>query len=213
VALVGGKVLPDLEAPAPGWFEGLKRSVPPGWYVGAYSLVDLGDAVRDVPPRLVVGCNFSIRAAVLRDVGGFHPDGMPADLLRYRGDGETAVSDAIEARGLRARYHPSASVFHRVSRARMTAEYLAGRAYRQGISDSYSRIRRGGGVSRVQRLASGRRWLAAEARRLLEGRQPAPSRVPDTRAAYWRGFCYHQREVARDRGLLEWVLRPTYLED
>jgi hypothetical protein len=60
-----------------------------------YSILDFGNAIQEISPDYVWGCNFSIRKEVLLKVRGFHPDGMPDEFLRYRGDGETSVSREI----------------------------------------------------------------------------------------------------------------------
>jgi hypothetical protein len=60
-------------------------------------VVDFGNQKLFIPQGFVYGCNFCIRKDFLSQVGGFHPDGMPRELIRYRGDGETFVSKkAIE---------------------------------------------------------------------------------------------------------------------
>ena len=70
------------------------------------SLIDLGDDPKEIDPKLVFGCNFSIRRRVLSEAQGFHPDGMPEQLIRYRGDGETYVANFIAAKGYKAQYVP-----------------------------------------------------------------------------------------------------------
>jgi hypothetical protein len=50
--------------------------------------------------------------------------------------------------GYKAIYNPLASVYHRVPKSRMQVEYFCRRAYNQGISDSYTHIRRAEGLTR-----------------------------------------------------------------
>jgi hypothetical protein len=136
---------------------------------------------------------------------------MPQKLIRYRGDGETAVSLAVKKSGYKTLYHPKASVHHFVSQERMTYDYLRRRAYNQGISDSYTYIRASGGVSRLGQIRAQFRAIQqrskARARYWLRG-----ERVAEIQArAYWSGYLYHHREAANDPELLAWVLKENYL--
>ena len=213
VALVGGPTLPNFEAPPPLWFESLKKECDGGWWIGPYSLIDLGDQVREISPVFVFGCNFSIRKDILAEVGGFHPDGMPKDDSRFRGDGETAVSEAIKVRGLKAIYHPKAAVRHLVSTSRMTPEYLRRRAYLQGISDSYRQIRKRGSMTFRSRLIV---WIRVQRGLFgqLLSRESKFDWIQRIRAqGYWCGYSFHQQEVWRDPALLKWVLKPSYMND
>lgn len=217
VALVGGNNHPLFEAPPPPWLTrwwGMPTAN--GHAISHLSILDMGEGQFDIDPGWVWGCNFSIRRASLLSAGGFHPDAMPTDQLRLRGDGETSVSDAIRKAGLRARFHSGASVAHRVSVARMSADYFERRSYAQGISDSYTDLRRKGGHRPI---------LAAFARRLrayvsttraigTTGGGPAGRTLRAVRrrclAGYMAGYAYHQKEVALDPALRAWVLRENY---
>jgi glucosyl-dolichyl phosphate glucuronosyltransferase len=145
--LVGGKCLPNFEAEPPEWLSGMWGPNAQGDRILSYlSLVDLGEIPKVVNPLLVPGCNFSIRRSVLAEAGGFHPDGMPQELIRFRGDGETYVSNFIFAKGYKALYYPKASVYHQVPAERMTLDYFCRRAFSQGISDSFAAIRESHGL-------------------------------------------------------------------
>lgn len=151
VTLVGGKCLPKFESEPPDWLTAMWRPNPAGERIlGHLSLIDLGDEVKPVNPFYVFGCNFAIRRSALREAGGFHPDGMPQELIHFRGDGESHVSSFIQAKGYQALYHPGASVYHAVPRSRMTPAYFCRRAFNQGISDSFTAIRRAQGLDAIQ---------------------------------------------------------------
>lgn len=218
VALVGGNNRPIFEGTPPDWLQAWWRQpAGPGRAMAPLSILDFGDGQFDIDPGYVWGCNFSIRRQVLLGAGGFHPDGVPADRLRWRGDGETHVADEIRRTGLRARFHAGASVGHRVSAGRMTPAYFSQRACAQGVSDSYTDIRRAGAPK--SRLADrARRRARAIASRLrlsfATARDPAARTLRDVRrdmlAAYAAGYDFHQREVAGDPDLLAWVLKERY---
>ena len=218
VALVGGNNHPLFEADPPDWLVAWwDRKGPHGRALAALSILDFGDGRFDIDPGLVWGCNFSIRRQVLLDAGGFHPDGVPPDRLRWRGDGETHVSDMIRRNGLRTRFHSGASVRHRVGADRMTPDYFSRRAYAQGVSDSYTDLRRAGRATprrtdywrRLLHLAKVRLGMA-----LAGGGGAATRRLHQVRRemlrAYRAGYDFHQREVAGDPALLAWVLKERY---
>jgi|GEM_PF-1450576 len=131
------RILPQWEAPVPSWLEDL---VSTGVY-GPLTLLDLGGEQREVEVSFVWGAGFFVRRSLVFELGGFHPDSMPAGLLRFRGDGEAGLMRKFEAAGHHAWYDPSSVVEHAVSAERMTHAYLRERFYRQGISESFTELR------------------------------------------------------------------------
>ena len=241
VHVVGGPCLPRFGATPPKWLEGFWHSTEDGGrWCGYLSLLDLGDKPRVVDPMLVWGLNFGIRKQTLVDLGGFNPDGYPWHLRRYRGDGETAVSVALREAGLKAVYHPEARVHHHVPHSRLTVDYFKRRAFLQGISRSYTEIRRHGAIvdmpSKTAPVATGEspeRRFGRYARRPVHHarnflrrqfrRGTPPSQAPSdaenpevadvkqrVRESYLAGYEFHQDEVRNDPELLKWVLRPDY---
>jgi glycosyltransferase involved in cell wall biosynthesis len=209
VALVGGKDLPRFEATPPAWISRLWLPDSRGHrLLGHLSILDLGEAADYIDPLRVFGCNFSIRKAVLMEAGGFHPDGMPRDLIRYRGDGETHVSRYIAQRGYRACYHPGASVQHLVPAGRMSLKYFCQRSYQQGISDSYTEVRALGG--KIQENPGNWKARLHPITRLIRGLTRGWYVYALSQSA-WGGRSYHRRAVQQDSLLLEWVLRKNYL--
>ena len=189
------RALPWLaERQPPPWVDELKCRTDSGWYLGWYSILDFGETIREIPHEYIWGCNFSIRKQILEKVGGFHPDALPQELIRYRGDGETAVSFAVRDLGLKAAYNPKASVYHVVSADRLTPDYIYRRAFNQGISNSFSSIRQTRTVSPPMTYA------------------PASSMILETaERGMVDGFNYHQQLVQSDTGLQEWILKSHYL--
>lgn len=194
VALVGGKILPKFESQPPEWVAALSRKTDSGWSLGWYSILDFGDTEHEIPHEYVWGCNFSIRKNVLQQVGGFHPDSFPQEFIKYRGDGETAVSQAIRNMGLKAFYNPKASVYHVVSQNRLTKEYIYQRAHNQGISDSYTNIR-------TARLFSEE----------MQYKSPTNTIHDVVDRGYVDGFNYHQQLAKSDDALLNWILKESYI--
>jgi hypothetical protein len=179
----------------------------------ALSLLELpAGPARDFNPACVWGCNFSIRKQTLLAAGGFHPDGMPEQLLHLRGDGESHVTRYVGERGLRCRFHPGASVYHKVTPERMTLAYFRARGFRQGISASYTALRAGqppGAPWPRLRFA----WQGVRARLTAylaadpEAQQAQLEFVTGLRA----GYAHHQHMYRTRTELREWVHKPTYL--
>lgn len=211
VALVGGKNLPEFEVTPPEWVKELWVNTCWGKILGHYSLLDFGDICMEIPPEYVWGCNFSIRKDILEQIGGFHPDGMPDNLLKFRGDGETSVSMAVRSLGYKAFYNPKASVYHRVTLERLTLEYLYKRSFAQGISDSYTLIRGNGGKIILAMPV----FIYRRIKEFLALTLNAPSVdmynvSKSIRNGYWDGVAYHVNEVKKDAALLKWVLKTDY---
>jgi glycosyltransferase involved in cell wall biosynthesis len=223
VALVGGNNRPLFENPPPNWLRRWwDQSTYRGRALGYLSILDFGEGRFDIDPAFVWGCNFSIRREVLLKAGGFHPDAFPPELLRYRGDGETHVSEFVRRSGLRAVFNSAASVEHFIPKERMTKEYFERRAFAQGISDSYTAIRRNRGLD-LDLSESGRLIplrLRSTASRIVQslsscrdtiGRELVAVQRLVT-MAHWQGRRFHRQEVRSDPALLEWVLQESYFE-
>lgn len=218
VTLVGGNNRPLFEGEPPAWLRAWwERPMRHGRALGHLSILDFGNGRFTIDPGYVWGCNYAIRRQALMAAGGFHPDGVPAERLRWRGDGETHVSDWVRRSGQRTLFDSGASVRHRVPAARMTPEYFARRAYAQGISDSYTDVRRRGRapssltdrVHRRGRIALTRAVATARDRVDRSGRELREV-MRAAQLAYLKGYDFHQREVRGDPALLNWVLQENY---
>jgi glycosyltransferase involved in cell wall biosynthesis len=219
IALVGGKILPKWEGDVPDWINLFKSEVEYGWTIGYLSLLDFGDVLKEIPAYYVYGCNFSIRKSVLYECGGFHPDSMPQELIRYRGDGETALSLTVTQKGYKAIYEPKATVYHRVPPERLTIDYFCRRAFNQGISDSYTEIRQKHGLGNIGTGNSQKTSLLSKIlkkvlqlfmywkTKLVSEQYPIEIQI---RKVYEEGKTYHREQVAEDPKLLEYVLKDKY---
>lgn len=215
VAMAGGNNYPDFLGPVPPWLEALwARPFNGGQMISQLSILSLPEGRRDFSPLLVWGCNFAIRKEVLLDAGGFHPDAMPKELIRYRGDGETHVSQYVEASGLRCVFDSRASVYHAVTQERMTVDYFRRRAFNQGISDSYTALRN---ASQPRRAAS---WLRLNKIRVVKGlksllgflsRDSALRQVNNALSnGYIEGLAFHQHIYFNDPEVQKWVRQANY---
>ncbi|WP_369407663.1 glycosyltransferase family 2 protein [Sulfurospirillum tamanense] len=196
VALVGGKNLPVFEENPPAWLLSMWRKE---GMVGQLSVLDLGDKMKEIDSSFVWGCNFSVRKSVLYLANGFHPDAFPQEFIRLRGDGESHVSDYVKENGYKTIYNPGASVYHFVSKERMTEEYFCKRMFNQGISNSYSKLRK------YQKFS--------DLKNRFEKKIIPPMTLEDKmNNAYLDGYIFHQIECLKDAELLKWVLKERYFE-
>jgi hypothetical protein len=218
VVMVGGNNLPMFIGKPPNWLRRLWES---SEYEGGHALPPL--SILEVPgdsryfsPSYVWGCNFSIRKTILMSAGGFNPDGMPKELIRFRGDGETHVSRYVAGSGMKCLFHPGASVYHKVTPERMTLAYFRQRGFNQGVSDSFSALRAShSGNSSFQsshglgyRIARGLyRKMQANFIRDTGIRQV----TKEMAAGQSEGFKFHQQIFKTDPEVRAWVLKENYL--
>ena len=143
-------------------------------------------------------------------------------MLIYRGDGESAVSRWVWAKGMRALFDSAASVQHFVSACRMSKDYFCNRYFAQGVSDSYRDVRSGGGrvhfSTSAKNLARRLRWqIRSNIHGLLKPAQDDEKELAQiersARAAYWRGYRFHNCEVRRNPAVRAWVLKDSYYQE
>jgi glycosyltransferase involved in cell wall biosynthesis len=218
VVAVGGKCLPRFDASPPEWLLQMwdEKTRGSGGNVLSYlSIIDLGERKRMIRADYIFGCNMSLRKSVILEAGGFHPDSMPSSLMRFRGDGETHVMNYINKKGYAALYNPKASVYHAVPASRMTREYFCQRAFRQGLSDSYTSTRAhllGEGPSLGNRILTKTRRLAGLTIKSI--RKTSNNELTKAiERGYSEGYKYHKAEVAKDAELRDWVKRKTYFSE
>ena len=222
VVLVGGPSFPEYEDEHPEWINQLWNKVEFGKCLAYLSLVDLGDKVKHISPLYVLGCNFSIRKNTLLKIGGFHPDGMPKNKILFRGDGETFVIYKIKDFNHSALYSPSIMIHHYIPKTRQTTEYFYRRAFNQGISNSFRKIREDYSVDGnkkikllfiKKRIRNIHRSLGAIYRSTLRYEKGDIGKIRrQIRRSVNRGFICHQREFNNNPLMREWVLRDNYLE-
>ena len=211
VAMAGGNNFPLFVQPPPNWLKCLweRSKLESGRALSILSILHLRDSLREFNPYMVWGCNFAIRKSVLIEAGGFHPDAMPEELIRYRGDGETHVSRYIVKNGLKCMFHPEASIHHKVTPERMTHSYFHQRGYSQGISDSYTALRNQDTSQKnlmhhtilwAWRELKNRVYLSAEARQALNA----------FKQGHREGYAYHQDCYKTDPEIRAWVHKADY---
>lgn len=220
--LVGGKNLPKYESQPPFWIlEKWYQMCDYGHCVPELSILDFGDEIKEIPASYVWGCNFAIRKDVLQAAGGFHPDGMPFDLIQYRGDGESYVSKFISENLLKTVYNPKASVYHQVPNSRMTIDYFKKRAFCQGVEMSYIEKRYAQetapkNINRFNKLKKYFNIITGITTRQLIKTQMRESEITaiekQINLSRQLGYNYHHQLYFQNEYLREWVHKKNYLE-
>jgi glucosyl-dolichyl phosphate glucuronosyltransferase len=213
VVVAGGPSVPQFETQPPEWLNSLYFEHEGARACGYLSVIYFGSGLRNIDPCLVWGLNFAIRKEKLYEFGGFHPDGFPRSLLRFRGDGETGLSLKLKKAGISAVYHSEMLVRHVIPQSRMTLRAFEGRAFCQGISDSYTEIRESGMVPAFC-SRSWKEFLTDSIRAKLDRIRLSTNRhIHEILArAHFAGKRFHKKEVRTDPELLAWVLRENYFD-
>lgn len=219
IALLGGACLPYWEVTPPDWIKDFVIKRDEGWELGQLSVIDLGPIPKYISAMDVYGCNFSIRKDVLFEFGGFHPDGLPDEFIQYRGDGETAISRAIDASRKAVFYEPLASVTHYVLASRLKKEYFIRVARRGAISHAYSLFREGWCFGRMNMIKKSVLLWAYFLRSLFDAFRRSFSKRTSGRftladyyfVARWH-IAVHFSRILLSSKLRKWVLLPTYFK-
>lgn len=223
VGLVGGNNYPNFKGRVPRWLSERWNVLNEfGKALGPLSILDFGQGLFEIDARFIWGCNFAIRRCLLDSAKGFHPDGFPNELLKFRGDGESYVADYVRRSGFRVVFNSKVSVHHLVTPARMTKEYFLRREHAQGVSDSYKDIRDASGLGKSlfwllrRRVRSARtqlrRFVLQLERELSADKREWISLEREMEKSYWEGYFFHRKSVGSDSGLLDWVLKGSYYD-
>ena len=200
---VGGKILPQWVEKPPDWVDSC--------YQGWLSLLNLGDDRQELDSPELYGCNFSIRRALLYEVGGFNPEGFGEVWL---GDGETGLLRKVMAAGYKIIYTPAAIVRHVIPPERATLDQLKHRMKNQAACDGYAdykKCQRGfpGLLRSVIKFSI--RALKARKRSLGHGRESTGHHLDVLKAAYeWRRAAYNLRLAASGR-FRQMVLKEDWI--
>jgi len=214
VGMVGGNNFPMFLATPPDWLKRFwNRPTLQGYKaIPSLSVIEFTNPPKEISPYLIWGCNFAIRKDVLLSAGGFHPDGMPKELIRFRGDGETHVSKYVAESGMKCVFHAGASVNHKVTPERMTHDYFRQRGFNQGVSDSYTQLRQQDMPTKVGKRNFVHRAINFAARKAINVFDPVGVKLAfeQLQAGHQEGFAYHQSAYRDDTEVREWVHLPTY---
>lgn len=222
---VVGRIIPKWETSPPKWILQMYTN----GALGLLALLDLGE--KPVETTYFYGCNLFISRKTVLDLGGFNPDGMPENLIQFRGDGETGLWLKMCKKGMSLWYSPSAIAYHIVPESRMTIEYLKKRAFNQGISESFTYLRIYHGLYEnpipnrpifVHKIIN---WLKQRHifvylryvfRHITNhdiSNQEKSAIQYELAKSYATGWKFHRKKIKEKRELLKYILSISYLEN
>lgn len=216
VALVGGKASPLFEIAPPYWIKAFEVTRGENNMFCFLGLIDLGNSAHYISGDKVYGCNFSIKKEVLLQCGGFNPDGVPPDMLKYRGDGEIALGRKVEKSGYKVFYNPSILVRHRIPASRLAIEYFIKRAYMEGVSWSFENVRKKGKsttyvTTEIYYLVYLMGLIPFGVYKLGFRRLGLFPVYYKVMINFFKGYRFHRMEILRDPELLKYVLQSAFM--
>lgn len=165
---VGGRVLPNWETGAPGWFPDEFL-----WVVGC-SYVGLPEEQAEI--RNPIGANMAFRRTLMTDVGGFREEVGRVGSIPV-GCEETELSIQVRRRGHRILYAPDALVSHLVTADRTRWHYFWTRCLNEGRSKAAVARLTGADEALESERAYATRTLPVGALRRLRRAGTGPRRV------------------------------------
>lgn len=215
VVLVGGNCIPKFETTPPKWLIDLWNfnSIANGYKsISALSIIEFTKVNKEISPYLIWGCNFAVRRELILQAGGFHPDGMPSELILFRGDGETHISNFAANKGLKAIFCEGASVFHTVTKERMTFNYFRNRGFLQGISKSYFVLRNGESPRKIFTVVNLFKILISKFFFIFLSKE-AKNALSEYNKGHEEGYSSHQFEYKINKELKKWVHKVSYFDN
>lgn len=214
LALLGGPCIPKWESSPPSWVQKFRLPCGEnGWMISPLSLVVYSDRQCAIPGQFVFGCNYCVQKDVVLSAGGFHPDGMPLHLLKFRGDGETGMACWIEARGLSIRYDPNVMVEHRVPANRMAARYFWGIYKRNGVSAAYTLTRdcKGTSLGIVKNIVKYFIFVGMAMLGVVKSAIRKRNALPEIFLSYSHMICIaHLFKIFFSKELRKWIVQESY---
>jgi Glycosyl transferase family 2 len=136
--VVGGPAIPVVPESTPSWFWSLFTKIENGWMNEWFSLIELETSITKVNHEYIFGQNILIKKYIYANSSGFHPDaqGVPISQYLLIGDGETGFLHEL-AKSYRIDFNKDLKVLHHLDSSRISLDYLAQRAFTNGIATSY----------------------------------------------------------------------------
>lgn len=225
IVMCGGKILPIFETEPPDWLmQKWNKANKNERILGTLGLIDLGDVRKEINPFHVFGGNMAVKKSIIEIAQGFNPDSLPADKIRYRGDGESHISNYIKKHRLKTMYNPEMSATQFIPASKTTQEYFIKRSYNQGVSDSFTSIRKNRGINNNDKnypllLNIKKKIIKLLTKKTIEqNTNKAKEEVVKSdfekkmEQSYRDGLSFHRNMYGSDNSVREWVLKDNYLD-
>lgn len=144
-------------------------------------------------------------------------------MTRFRGNGESALTERVAKSRYKMVYNPNAYVYHVIPANRLTIDFYKRRAFLQGVSNSYTILRGSGSIDRAASDGYDKELspssLCSKVFALLKCMKHGKTRFvecyryyTEVRNAYKDGLLYHRGKVERDARLLDWIPKENYFD-
>jgi glycosyltransferase involved in cell wall biosynthesis len=223
ISIAGGPSLPRYHAYPPEWLRYFWQPTPYGGSMCLpLSLIDIGRNELEVDPVYIFGLNYSIRKTQLLELGGFHPDCLPAHLQRFQGDGETGLSIKAGHKKLKALFSGTAFMYHQVVPERMTHSYFKKWHYYSGVCNSFTDIRMKhrlypaavsgkGNFQLYDKVRNTTRHIQSFLRKASSSQPGEITRLQSCfHEGYMEGYSFHRHAFETDPAVKKWVLKHDY---
>ncbi len=217
IALLTGPCLPKYEIAPLAWLDYFWTNDQNGLHCGWLSLLDFGAEEKEIDPLFVWGLNFTIRREVFEKLKGFHPDNVPKEFQEFQGDGETGLSLKAKNQNLKAFYSPKVSLFHVVSKGRLTLEYFEQRAFYQGVANSFTQLKNKSFDFTETRKISLFKKIKRKIKKTIgfHKQKSLPLEIEELKTKLnlkeKEGFQFHQDAFAKNSDVKKWVDKENYL--
>ena len=208
VGLATGPIKLFYEKPPPDWINYMKIGEPGKQTLPAFGLLDCGTVIKEIPGNFVWGTNFTVRKSCLYDVCGFHPCAMPAHLLKFYGDGEVHVGKSIQEMGKKVLYHPSISVVHSISEARLSLRSIKSKFITTGCTRSFALLRQ---LNGPYDLPSSEEFFNMALRYFPNPNGTPKELIEAIQDGLEQGVTQHLKSFVEDENFRKWVLHDNYL--
>jgi len=209
VGLATGPISLAYETLPPDWINFMLIGEPGAQTLPVFGLLDCGNAIKEIPGNFVWGTNFTVRKSCLYEVNGFHPCAMPAQLLKFYGDGEVYVGRSIQEKGRKIIYHPCISVIHNISESRLSFRSIKSKFITTGCARSFALLRQ----KKEPYDVPGSEEFRDMALRYFTSPDKTPKDLIQLiQGGLTYGVTQHLKNFVEDKGFRKWVLHDDYLD-
>lgn len=222
LVFLGGPSIPRFTCSIPSWFWSMIYIDKKHWECHYLSILDFNKDQDNIDPKYIWGLNSVILKKYFIELGGYNPDRhsyalSSRSILRWAGDGDMGLANAIRKKKLKCVYRQKALVYHLCNEERLSFKYFQDRSYMQGIIDSYTSIRstdekylfKFNFLKKIIILINSsikKVYLSFIFFNNSEVKNFKISLIQN----YINGWDFHQTEAKKSKDLLNWIKRKNY---
>lgn len=220
LVFLGGTNLPNFTCEVPEWYNEFVVKDNDHWECHYLSLLEFKEDQNHIDPKYIWGLNSAIVRKKFIELGGYNPDRhayniSDKNILRWAGDGDMGLADQVRKNKLHSMYKKDMLVYHLCNQERLTKKYFLDRSYMQGIISSYTITRNLDNHHQIKLIDKLKLKTRKIIKKILIDVNISKSKDIKTFKKnilneYYRGFSFHQKEILKDKNLLDWIKRENY---